>query len=102
MEFTSDRDFQMWRYTVSHGQLLLRSVRTDVHSTRVDVLFKNVSWLDLPSTFTGLTITQGDERFALTGRDWHGSVTAGACFTAEDEGAYDDPSPFESSFGGAL
>jgi hypothetical protein len=35
------RKFQIWLYSVSHGQLLLRSNRSDEFRTRVDVLFKD-------------------------------------------------------------
>ena len=36
------RPFQVWLYSVSHGQLLLRSNRSDQLATRVDVLFTRV------------------------------------------------------------
>ncbi|HEX6685287.1 MAG TPA: hypothetical protein VF062_21025 [Candidatus Limnocylindrales bacterium] len=39
--FRSDRQFQIWAYTTSHGQLLLRATpRQPSHSTTIDVLFK--------------------------------------------------------------
>ena len=41
--FVSDRFFQIWRYTVSHRQLLLRSTKSDVAHTRIEILFKDVS-----------------------------------------------------------
>ena len=49
------RRFQIWLYSVSHGQLLLRSNRSGEFSTRIDVLFKNVAAIELPTAFDGLS-----------------------------------------------
>jgi hypothetical protein len=102
MEFQSGRHFQVWRYTVSHAQLLLRSTRDDSHTTRIDVLFKGVDRVDLPTSFNGLSIEQDGAGYRLTGEDWSGFVAAVACLSAEDHGQYFDPSPFESNFDPAL
>lgn len=56
IEFESERPFQMWRYSVGHSMLLLRSTKDEQHDTRVDVLFKRVERLDLPTVCQGLTI----------------------------------------------
>ncbi len=45
------RRYKVWEYTVSHSQLLLRSPREDGYPTRIDVLFKGVSFLQLPVWF---------------------------------------------------
>jgi len=37
-----ERNFQIWKYTVGHGQLLLRSTKDPKCPTRIDVFFKNV------------------------------------------------------------
>lgn len=58
-----DRRFQVWAYTVSHSQLLLWSTRsvesdTEKFSTRIEVLFKPVDAMYLPSTvLQGLVVT---------------------------------------------
>jgi len=91
--FTSDRHFQLWRYTVGHGQLLLRSNPDAVRATRVEVLFKGVDRVDLPTSFDGLTVERDGRRFDLRGQEWRGSITAIAMFSIEDEGTYADPSP---------
>jgi hypothetical protein len=49
----SDRKFQVWKYTVGHSQLLLRSTKSPDCSTRIDVLFKGVSEFHLPASFVG-------------------------------------------------
>jgi hypothetical protein len=95
--YDSTRRFQMWLYEVSHSQLLLRSVKNNAHSTRVDILFKSVDSLHLPTTMDGITISRRDQGFAMSGSDWDGHVVAGACFVDEDKGEYFDPSPFASS-----
>ena len=91
--FTSERDFQLWAYTVSHGQLLVRSTRSDSVPTRIDVFFKDVRRVDLPTSMRGLQVEKdGDRLYRLSGRDWAGEVDAGVMVVAEDEGSYSDPS----------
>jgi hypothetical protein len=91
--FTSERDFQVWAYTVGHGQLLLRSTKSEAVATRVDVVFKNVRHVDLPTSMTGLHIEKaGERRYLLGGADWSGEVDAGVMVVAEDDGSYEDPS----------
>jgi hypothetical protein len=97
-KYESDRRFQVWRYQVGHSQLLLRSVKDASHDSRIDLLFKAVDRIDLPTSFDGLNILRQGRDFALSGQGWVGRVTAGVCVQAEDEGEYFDPSPFETSF----
>lgn len=52
------RRYVLWEYTVSHGQLLLRSARDNDNPTRIDVLFKDVGFLHMPD---GLDIESIDE-----------------------------------------
>lgn len=99
--FESDRHFQVWRYEVGHAQLLLRSVKGDDHGSRIDVLFKAVQAIDLPTTFDGLQIERDGDRYAVSGIGWSGGVIAGACFQAEDAGEYYEPSPFVHTMPGA-
>jgi hypothetical protein len=95
-----NRRFQLWSYSVSHAQLLLRSTKDDQHQTQVDVLFKNVRLMCLPVTMDGLTITNstfadlaaqgatealGGDCFRLDGSYWRGSVVAGVVVWNETE-----------------
>ena len=90
----ADRTFQLWAFTVSHGQLLLRSPKGDGGATRVDVLFKPVRRMNLPVRMDGLRVEAvEDGRFRLTGTDWDGEVLAGSVAAAEDELDFGDPSP---------
>ena len=114
-----ERMFQVWGYTVSHRQLLLRSTKSETLSTRVDVLFKNVKAMCLPTLMDGLVIELADgpetERITLeTGfvandettffslATAHGGsyVVAGAVFADEDSGEYFEPSRYWLGMGG--
>jgi len=99
--FDSERQFQMWRYDVSHSQLLLRSVKSESSPSRIDVLFKAVVAIDLPTTLHGLRLRREGDEYSASGDTWSGRVGAGACFAAEDEGEYFDPSAFSDSLPGA-
>jgi hypothetical protein len=107
----------MWLYAVGHGQLLLRSNKSSELPTRIDVLFKDVAALELPTLFDGLSITEttaeeaqslnvqlgswsdhGRKVFLLSGTNFVGYVIAGAVFWHEDEGSHYDESFFQESF----
>jgi len=56
--FSSDRFFQVWKYTVSHKCLLIWSTRSDEIATRIEILFWGVNRMELPTTFHGLKILE--------------------------------------------
>jgi hypothetical protein len=108
-EAVYERDFQLWSYGVGMKQLLLRSNRTSELSTRVDIAFQAVGWLELPTVLHGVTIDVDvaqdmksvSERgvsigrrhlYSLSGLDYRGFVVAFVLRIAEDEGGYDEPS----------
>ena len=110
------RTFEVWLYSVSHGQLLLRSNRSEKFSTRIDVLFKDVAAMALPTVFDGLSVAeaatnelhdlniqlgalpiQNRKIFTIRGANFRGYVVAGAVFWHEDEGYHFDESYFEQS-----
>jgi hypothetical protein len=69
--FRSDRDFSMWAFTVSHGQLLFRARAAD-GQPRIDVLFKPVEAMKLRADYEGLvircgTVVERDRVLASTG-----------------------------------
>jgi len=109
--FQSPRVFEVWRYTVSHGQLLLRSNPNATCRTRIEVLFKPVVMMKLPTSMEGLAIrrpteaemvdiredtglTPGEGRlfFVVEGTNYRGYVISGTMVTSEDELGYADPS----------
>lgn len=103
---------------MSHDQLLIRSVKGDGCETRIDVLFKNVDFIYLPTLFSGLQIqktgidelrkvaglhvTASQNVFRLTTKGEVGYVVAGAVFVHEDQGEYSDPSALINDEGAAI
>ena len=113
--FQSDRRFELWRYTVSHSQLLLRSNKTNELSTRVEILFKGVDAVNLCSLLNGISIgpcPAGSPEHALVGNvdlryrglyrvstnGFNGYVVAAAIFVAEDDLDYNGPSTLLTDF----
>ena len=111
---TFERDFQIWKYTVGHAQLLLRSTKPPKCPTRIDVFFKNVGAIHVPTSFKQLSIigasaheavkmkvldcssVVGGHRklFLIRGSDFEGYVVAGIVVWHEDQGEYHEPSYF--------
>ena len=105
-----ERRFQLWYYTVSFRVLLLRSNKDANTPTRVDVMFRGVTEMRLPSQLRNLTIgvlTESDPRlaalgiqrtpehhvFSLEADDFQGGyAVAWNMYFAEDEKMYDDES----------
>jgi hypothetical protein len=111
------RIFNIWTYYKGHKQLVLRSphftsIHEDTFPSRVDVLFKNVHALRLPTRMEGLSVRiadpdlagritreageppDGDHRvFVLQGRVFSGYVIASVMVTSEDDGDDSGPSP---------
>lgn len=52
------RIFQVWRYSVSHGLLLLRSDMQGEFQTRIDIIFSDVQWIKIPTSLQGIKMTQ--------------------------------------------
>ena len=106
-------DFGLVLFHQHHGVLLLRSGdRDDGGPRRIDLLFRGVVWVSLPSWFADFTIEQCllDEVLDCIPPSLRGKaqsrkvyrididrtphyVVAGAAFLARDERAYFDPSP---------
>src|SRR5689334_10301713 len=64
MNFTSNRKFRLWHYSVSHSMLFLRSNKAvsdsgDVEQseTTVDIEFYDVVYIGLPITLNGIELT---------------------------------------------
>ena len=107
---TFRRRFQVWSYTVSHKQLLLRSTKSAGVSTRIDVLFKNVMGIHLPTLVDEVTIAVLDKEevpvairlgahhltstnvYTVQGPNYDGYVIAGSVTWVEDSLEFDDPS----------
>ena len=110
--FRYDGRFQWWSYTVSHGQLLLRSTRSATRDTQVDVLFKDVGLVCMPTSIEDIEVFTGDDSdlpkgihladgrkiFVVRGRELSGVVSAGVVLHLEGPGSHNDPSPLIPTF----
>lgn len=106
--FQSDRFFEFWNYTVSHGQLLLRANKTNALPTRVEILFKGVLVMSLTARLRGIAIDvvqdsevlhslgsfdiEGRSIYRVTTADFAGYVAAASFFVHEDDLDFDEPS----------
>jgi len=112
--FRSDRFFQAWRYTVSHGQLLIQSQKTDLVATRLEILFKDVEYMAVRPVMHGLSIAPCSRDrlpdflagLAVTGA-WYelrcdkgkGYIACGAVAFSEDALGHGHPSALMDDFG---
>jgi hypothetical protein len=100
--------FQWWSYTVSHGQLLLRSTKSSLRPTQVDILFKDVSMVALSTSIEDVEVLEelveeeqsreNRKRFLVRGVGVDGYVVAGAVFHAEGDYSHWDSSPLVVKF----
>lgn len=109
--FSSSRRFLVYSYALGHGLLLLRSGKTPVESTRVDVLFQDVRAWEIRAVSEGLVVAEEPEEFlaqfssrptemmqpglkvfSIGGAGWQGYVLAGILRTQEDDGEFTDKS----------
>jgi hypothetical protein len=106
------RRFQLWSYSVSHSELLLRSTKSTGATTRIDVLFKNVGAICLQTIIDNLVVLEvsagdvsqrwrdisvGERRlFSVSGVGFSGYVVAGSLAWHEDELEYHEPSFFST------
>ncbi len=60
--FKSERYFTIWEYTVSHGQLLLRSDKRKGYKNNIDIVFGATNYVQLFSALSGLTIRMVDKK----------------------------------------
>jgi hypothetical protein len=105
------RRFQLWAYSVSHSQLLLRSNRSQEEPTRIDVGFRGVVALKLAWILGDLTLSIADaatqarieaenpgldffekKLFVCQAGDFAGWVLASTVAVAEDYDSYESPS----------
>jgi hypothetical protein len=113
----SKRFFQLWRYSVGHSQLLLRSTKSEDCPTRIDVFFKGVKEFHLPTSFDGLSIADVSNEevrrlqafkpslktgyyyrfYKVKSVDFAGYIVALVVGCHEDNGEYYEPGFFDYS-----
>lgn len=52
------RDFKFWHYNISHGELLIRSIKSSERTKNVDIMFFDVIYVDLPRNLPNLIIEE--------------------------------------------
>ncbi|MBS0294797.1 MAG: hypothetical protein JSR45_00705 [Proteobacteria bacterium] len=91
------RNFQLWEFCVSHKTLYWRSNKQDgVCHTRVNLLFKVVERISLPTVFDCETLfvrqlAKGGFRFSLNSEDSPDFVDALVAYWLEDKLEYNEP-----------
>ncbi len=55
-----NRMFKLWYYTVSHKQMLLRSIGKD-GNCNLDIYFSDVSYIELPVKMNGIQILETEQ-----------------------------------------
>jgi len=109
--YKSDRSFVIFSYSASHGQLLLRSRKSNEYSTRVDILILDVRAIEMRCWFTGVKIEEieqtylagrgsgpaemiepGNIVYKVKGENWEGFIVGGIAIIEEDDKEYGDPS----------
>lgn len=105
-----DREFRIWRYMTSFSQLLLRSAKTELHTTQIDVVLFSVDWVNIPVFMSGFTLARAqseqdlaalrlgsaqsfdiDRTFIVRGKEFFGFVVATDYAVDESEHEYNDP-----------
>lgn len=64
--FRSDRYFTLFDIVVSHGQLLLRSQKTNEITKNIDVIFFDTRYIQTFSRLSGLRIKKLENGFGIT------------------------------------
>ena len=109
--FSSPRTFQLWLFTTGHRTLLLRSVKGPDAPTRIDLLFKPVRYVQVPTELRGVEIhlsergeapsnvqassDDDDLVYRVDTGNVNGWIVAGSFQSHEDAGEYGDDSYFD-------
>ncbi len=54
--FKSNRHFTIKDFLISHGQLLIRSSKSEAHNTNIDIILFDVHYIQMPTSFNGISI----------------------------------------------
>ncbi|MBP2000777.1 hypothetical protein J2Z69_001808 [Paenibacillus shirakamiensis] len=50
------RMFKFWHYSISHGELLIRSIKSDEYDKNIDIMFFDVVYVELPRNLANIRI----------------------------------------------
>jgi hypothetical protein len=113
--------FRVWAYTVGHGRLLLRSTKSAARDSQIDILFKGVSALRLPTSMRDFRVSSKEpspdelnqlgfpspaprdqKLFVLESTDSRAYVLALAMDADETKRDYHEPSPWMAISGASF
>lgn len=52
------REFKFWHYNISHGELLIRSIKSSNNAKNIDIMFFDVIYVELPRNIPDLKIEE--------------------------------------------
>jgi hypothetical protein len=98
--YAYDGLFQWWSYLNGHSQLLLRSAKSVERPIQIDILFKDVKDVSLPTVMDGFKLLEASDgasksmrHFVVQSRDHKGYVIAGSVFCDEGNHECHEQSP---------
>lgn len=98
--FSDNARYSVWSYSVSHSQLLLRSVKNFNRPNTTDLLFSDVEHIDLPTLLEEITVENrdGTSEFVIKRSNGKaiGKIIAGSFTRMSHLGDYDSDSPILS------
>lgn len=85
MKYTSNRDFKIWSYTVSHSFLLLRSPMffedmegySEDTNYNIDIEFYSVVYIEIPNKMKGISVQKIDNHIPLKLKEYASSENLG-------------------------
>jgi hypothetical protein len=81
------REFQLWQYRVSHGELLVRSPKDSKHPRNADVMFAGVDYVELPRFLIDLEVDEPSDEDATRAQDRLGkSIERKTVFVLKSQG----------------
>lgn len=82
-----NRHFQLWEYRASHGSLLLRSPRSPLIATTIDLIFTDVEYVALPRHLRSPTLFEATPaEVAAVAKTLGRNVAGEAVYVIESEG----------------
>lgn len=55
------REFKFWHYNISHGEVLIRSVKSNNNVKNVDIMFFDATYVELPRNLSNLKIQEAKD-----------------------------------------
>lgn len=56
-----NRKFKFWFYHVTHGEAIIRSVKTEEFGTNIDIYFGDIQYIEIPTKLSELKLENANE-----------------------------------------